>query len=713
MNGARLRAALAACLIVVVATAFAASPALDALHGWSIDILTALRWRIFGNAYPPESSAVVVVAIDEETFHTPPFEGTPSVIWTPEIAQVLTAIIDGGARVVGFDIIFPTSIEQSAVPFDGATLGARVHGFDRDYLRALALGARTGKVVLGQIQHQDRPLMPSPGQSAAVGFGHNIRALNVDTDPDGVIRRVPLSFEVDRANVPSMAAELVARGVEPGVEGKSNAAFTRSPGQAPNLLTLNFQGGSDDVPTYSLADLQACAAQDNKDFFRRHFAGKIVLIGTVLDVEDRKITSKRFATAPEGARAERCALPRPVVGEKFARDSIAGVYIHATAVNNLVRNDGVIEPGRAGIAISAFALAALSAAAALAFGPISAAFAMLGLAVVWIAGATVAFRHALALPLVEPLTAGVVALGATIGYRFAVADRGKRLLRQSFALYLAPPLIEKMLSSNKPPALGGEIRNLTVYFSDIADFSAIAEKIPPAGLVAAMNEYLTAMTDVIEAHGGFVDKYIGDAIVAVFGAPLDDPQHARNAVNAALRCAALPATLQRVNSAFGATLRQRIGLNSGEALVGNIGSRRRFNYTVMGDTVNLAARLEHANKLYGTTVIASESTVALTGQTFVWRELDLIRVKGRTNAVRIFEPLGLTDHVAGDLISRARAYQDGLARYRARDFAAAVDQFARIADDDAPSAYFLERVRQLAPKAPGPDWEPVTVQEEK
>ena len=175
--------------------------------------------------------------------------------------------------------------------------------------------------------------------------------------------------------------------------------------------------------------------------------------------------------------------------------------------------------------------------AALALGPAAAALATLGVIAAWIAAATAAFRGAVALPMVEPGLAAVVALGATIGYRFVVADRGKRLLRQSFALYLAPSVIEKMLASNKPPALGGEMRNVTVYFSDIADFSTFAEKIPPAELVAAMNEYLSAMTDAIEAHGGFVDKYIGDAIVAVFGAPLDDPDHATNAVRAALQCA--------------------------------------------------------------------------------------------------------------------------------------------------------------------------------
>src|SRR5215831_19580643 len=192
------------------------------------------------------------------------------------------------------------------------------------------------------------------------------------------------------------------------------------------------------------------------------------------------------------------------------------------------------------------------------------------------------------------------------------------------------------------PALGGEMRDVTIYFSDIADFSSIAEKIPPTELVAAMNEYLSAMTDVIEEHGGFADKYIGDSIVAVFGAPLDDPDHATNAVRAALQCSARLGTLDRVSREFGGTPRQRIGINSGSALLGNIGSRRRFNYTVLGDMVNLASRLEGANKYFGTSIIASEATVALTGAGFVWRELDIVRVQGRSQPVKIFEPLAET-----------------------------------------------------------------------
>ncbi len=158
-----------------------------------------------------------------------------------------------------------------------------------------------------------------------------------------------------------------------------------------------------------------------------------------------------------------------------------------------------------------------------------------------------------------------------------------------------------MLSSKKLPELGGEAREVTVFFSDLAGFSAIAENMPPDRLMSLMNAYLSDMTDVIEANGGYVDKYIGNSIVAVFGAPADDPDHAANAARAALDCCTRLAELNTTSPAFrDHPLAQRIGINSGEALVGNFGSRRRFNYSVMSDAVNLASRLEGANKFYGT-----------------------------------------------------------------------------------------------------------------
>src|SRR5258708_37406021 len=238
-----------------------------------------------------------------------------------------------------------------------------------------------------------------------------------------------------------------------------------------------------------------------------------------------------------------------------------------------------------------------------------------------------------------------------------------------------------MVASGKVAGVGGETRNVTVFFSDIEGFSLIAERMSPDGLMSLMNEYLSAMTDVIERHGGYVDKYIGDSIVAVFGAPADDPDHAANAARAALDCCTRLAELNGSSAAFHEhKLAQRIGINSGEALVGNFGSQRRFNYSVMSDAVNLASRLEGANKFYGTTIIASETTVALAGEAFAWRELDAIRVKGRNQALKIYELLARSTGLAASNQPSIANYADGLAHWRAREFELAANCFDRSAE---------------------------------
>jgi adenylate cyclase/guanylate cyclase len=264
------------------------------------------------------------------------------------------------------------------------------------------------------------------------------------------------------------------------------------------------------------------------------------------------------------------------------------------------------------------------------------------------------------------------------------------------------------------PELGGETRHVTVCFSDIEGFSRIAEKMSPDSLMSLMNEYLSEMTDIIEAHNGYVDKYIGDSIVAVFGAPADDPNHAANAARAALDCCAKLAELNRDSAAFQEhPLAQRIGINSGDAVVGNLGSRRRFNYSVMGDTVNLASRLEGANKFYGTTIIVSETTVRLAGDAFAWRELDAIRVKGRSQALKIYELLALSSHLTEAQQSAASGYAEGLAHWRAREFSAAAASFGKSADSDRAAGMFRIRARELAASPPDADWDPVRTLQEK
>ena len=704
--------------IALVCAAASVSPAARPIRGLSLDILTALRWEIIGHRHDPAASPAVVVAIDEESLRTPPFEGAPMLTWTGEIGRVMAATLEGGAKVAGLDIVIPASIEQSEIPFGEAMLGDKVRGFDRDFLRALAGAAANGKVVLGEILGGNQPVKPSPGQRVAVRQQKNIRPLNVHVDSDDIVRRLPLSFTFNGATVPSMAVELASRalGAMPEFDerGRLTLAGYRVPGRVPNTMTLNFEGGADDIPTFSFADLRACAVKNDKEYFRRWFAGKVVIFGSVLDIEDRRQTSKRFATSIEGARAPRCAAESTPVMAGFRTSTIAGVYIHATAVNNLISRNVVVEPGPAARFFICALFAVLAAIAAWWFRPLSAALAWLAVMAAFIGGATVAFNHALALPIAEPFLASLFALAATIGFRSVVADKDRRLLQKSFALYLAPHVINRMLSSNKLPELGGETREVTVFFSDIEGFSLIAEKLSPDELMELMNEYLSAMTDVIERHGGYVDKYIGDSIVAVFGAPADDPDHAANAARAALDCCTQLAELNATSEQFrGYKLAQRIGINSGEALVGNFGSRRRFNYSVMSDAVNLASRLEGANKFYGTTIIASETTVALTGEAFAWRELDAIRVKGRIQALKIYELLARDADMTSERELPIANYAEGLAHWRAREFDRATASFGRSAAIDRPAALFRDRARELAETPPGVDWDPIRTLQEK
>jgi CHASE2 domain-containing sensor protein len=502
-NSVRRRDLVATLSVALIIASLSALPQFDRLRGRSIDILTWARWSIAGNRHDPAKSPAVVIAVDEETYRRKPFSGTPSITWTREIAKILTAVAEGGATVVGFDIILPTSLEQrrfldrrrwATVAAEGA-VRARHSGPPR-------------QVLLGQVQH------PCTGaafeaQRVAVGQQANIRPLNLFADRDGVVRRVPLSFEVDGAAMPSMSVELAARamGRKPQFEPDGSLSFggAKVPQAVPNTLTINFEGGADDIPTHSLADLAACVDKGDKEYFRRHFGNRVVLFGVVLDVEDRSLTSKRLATGSEGARAPRCQLPFEPPDRVFARDSIAGVYVHATAVNNLMRGEGLRELSRPANWLINLAAAALAAGLTLLASPVPAVLGVVAIGAAWTGIATWAFGHAVVLPVIDTVVVAMFALATMIAYRFVIADSDKRLLRSSFSLYLAPAVIERMLASNTPPSLGGR-RAVTVYFSDIAA-SAISERMSPRELVALMNEYLSAMTDIIEAHGGSRQVY--------------------------------------------------------------------------------------------------------------------------------------------------------------------------------------------------------------
>ncbi|MBT6404988.1 MAG: adenylate/guanylate cyclase domain-containing protein [Rhodospirillaceae bacterium] len=685
-----MKSLFAAGLAALVATIAVSGPWSNTLDGLSSDSLVWLRQAVFGPQHARSESPTVVIAIDEETYRREPFSGVPKVMWTPEIAQVFDAVIDGGATVIGMDIILPTSV------------ASQIRGFDRDFLQSLRRHSRTGRMVLSKVQHSTQPILPNVGQRFAVGHGPNIRAANLYSDTDGIVRGVPVSLARagDGATVayePSLAVDLAARALGGRLVldtlGRAELDGVALPTVAGNNLLINFDDDQSGIPTFSFADIQACVAAGNDAFFEKNFAGRVVLFGGVLDVEDRKLSSLRFTAAPDAAAfGERCALDRlpDVLEADLSRDSVPGVYLHAFAVNNLVRGNllSAAMPWHASgltfvLAVAiALATIALSAWLAGTLAVVASAF--------WAVAAISLFQSGTVFPLFDPPIAMAVVFALMGAYRFTVADRDKRLLRQMFGLYLAPSVIEQMVERSEMPSLGGETRELTVFFSDLANFTAMSEGMNPEALVRILNDYLSAMTDVIERHGGFVDKYIGDAIVAVFGAPHHDAGHADHAIAAAIECQhRLEALNADMAAAHGITLGQRIGINTGRILVGNIGSARRFNYTVMGDAVNLAARLEGANKVYGTTILLSQETLAQGGDQGSFRRIDQVRVVGRAEPVILHTPADGTPAETLDVYARALADYDG------GRFAAAVALWETISAQDPPAAAMAVRARLL------------------
>lgn len=693
-------------------------PFANRLDSLSVDSLFFLRHKLY-KAVPslkpalPESH-VVVIGIDEETYQTEPFKAIPKVMWTPQYATIIDKVFEADASVLGFDIILPTSAE-SYLP-----------GFDKAFLKALFLhGRKEGKLVLGKVQHQKTPVAPYRGHSFAVNNERNVRLLNLGTSSSSeelaVLRYLPLWFESSNIDGSkrkdgSMSVELAARylGVSPQPNANDELILgnNKVPTQVKNQMLVNFDTTPGAIPTYSLADLYACAEAGKDDYFKRHFANKIILLGTILDLEDRKLTSMRLAKEPEGHHVtERCVIKYDK--NKWAhtgiRDDIPGVYFHAQAINNLINGNALHEFSKLGYAAWSLPLVLLIAWLSLSISALRSGITVLLGSVVWVAIALTGFHFGYVLPLYVPIVAAALTFASLLAFRYTVADKDKRLIKQAFGYYLEPAVIDSMMKSGTQPELGGEIRELTVWFSDIANYTNISEQLTATELVEFLNKYFSAMTDIVKQHGGFVDKYVGDAIIAVFGAPAHDPEHALHAVQSAIAC---NKKLREIQDSFALpehmNVSARIGVNTGDMLVGNIGSYNRLNYTIIGDAVNLASRIEGVNKMYGTDVMVSDSTREICGTQIRFREIDTVRVKGREAPVTLLEPLDAQNE------QYAQGYADALADFRGRRFQQAAEKFAVLAEQgDTAAEKMLVRARKFASTPPPADWDQINTLDSK
>jgi adenylate cyclase len=323
------------------------------------------------------------------------------------------------------------------------------------------------------------------------------------------------------------------------------------------------------------------------------------------------------------------------------------------------------------------------------------------------------------LPII-PLAGPILLSFITVTFiKFFVTEKEKGFLRSAFSHYLSADVIKQIIANPDKLRLGGEQKLMTAMFTDIKGFSTVSEKMSPTELVALLNQYLTGMSDIVLEMGGTIDKYEGDAIIAFFGAPLDLVDHASRALKAAV---AMKNMETQLNTHFLAEklapgpLLTRFGINTGQMVVGNMGTEKKMDYTIIGDSVNLAARLEGVNKRYGTWICVSEDTVNAAGTGFVFRKLDRIRVVGKAVPIRIFELVGEESRVSDENLKALEQFEFGLDLFDQRNWVAAINKFSAALDfvpEDGPSQRFIKTCKEYMVKPPSESWDGVYVMDVK
>ena len=320
----------------------------------------------------------------------------------------------------------------------------------------------------------------------------------------------------------------------------------------------------------------------------------------------------------------------------------------------------------------------------------------------------------LVVPVVTPVAAVILNYGGSAVYQYLTERKQKTMIKGMFSQYLNPSVVNELIANPEKLRLGGEKKELTVFFSDIASFTDFSEKLDAVDLVHVLNEYLTEMTDIILKNDGTLDKYVGDAVMAIWGAPVGLPNTALSASRAALQMQAKVQDMARKWESEGKNpLVVRMGLNTDFMVVGNVGGAARFDYTVIGDAVNLGSRLEGANKTYGTRIMISERTYELIKNELLCRELDHLVVKGKTKPIRVFELIAdRADGIGEQKEKLLSLYNEGIAFYKNRQFKDAEEKFfaaLAVDDNDGPSQLYLLRSQEYVKNPPPKDWNGVFV----
>lgn len=686
-----------------------------ALYWWSPSFLETLDLRGRDVAFelrPPSapSPKVAIIAVDEKSVRDLGRWPWPRTLQ----AQLLQRAKAAGAKVVALDIVYvhpqdPISDKALRAAATSAETSIALGYFFRGDRRRTATPQARAELQPDRLS--SRRQVPNQESSGAFDFDDvevnlpGMRAvasgsgfLNAIHDNDGLIRKALLLGRFQGELYPSLSLKALSLYLDEPIGVRENAfgveAVTLGDRTVPTdengRLTLNFYGPAQSVPHYSAVDVLQ----------QRLPPGAL---------RDRLV----FVGVTETGISDMRATP---VDPYFP-----GVEIHGVVASNILQERYLIRDGRT-ILID-LGLIFLT--------PLLLIYLLVKVRnILWGAGIFVALgaligvtfyvlfaKHGYQVGFSYPAVALVLSYLAAEGYRNLVMEKRARFLHRAFSTYLSPTLVTEMLRNPDKFKLGGEKRRITVLFSDIRGFTSLSEQLPPEQLVSVLNRYLSPMTEIVLSERGTLDKYMGDAIMAIYNAPVDVTDHTERACRSALR---MLEELERLNAALVAEIGFRIdigiGLNTGEAVVGNMGTALRFDYTAIGDAVNLAARLEGQNIIYGTHILASEETRAACDPRFLFRPLDLLRVKGKQQPVMAYELLASADQATPAQLQLAADFTAALAIYRNAQFVQAAGLFKELETqfpNDMPCKIYGLRCQEHLKSPPGPEWDGVYVTAQK
>ena len=561
-----------------------------------------LRFRLRG-PLPKTETEIVVVAVDEATLDR---ILDPLILWQSHFAEAVSRLRKSGARAIGIDVVFGSAGQLD--PQGEQALVAALLEAERDGIPTiLAYGAQAAAA--------DRP---SPSLLMALGPG-GFGFANLTTDSDDFVRRQNLRATADDGTMSASFASALAASTAPGDERPLGR-----PRAGDETIWINYRGRQ----AFTTVPFWQLLASDGTEL-RRRIEGNIVLLGMVTDGDLHPTPLYYWPRSQE----------RPGSSPQGSLRRTPGVMIHAHTLSTLLDGPS-LEPPSDWVLQATAGVTALAVAGVSLFFPFSAGLLALMVST-GLGGMLVmewSFAHGVILEFVSLVVAAMSAFLFAQGLNYRLEGREKQKLRRLFQRYVSPEVVQRLVDRPEALALEGERRKVSVLFSDIRGFTSLSERLPAEELVLCLNRYLTVMVEIIHRNGGMVDKFIGDAIMAIFGAPLPATDHAARAVKTGCD---MQAALVRLNRKFEdegiPQLTIGVGVHSGEAVIGNVGSPDRMEYTVIGDTVNVASRIESLCKRFGPCVLISAATRSeVVDGAFAFESVGDEFLKGRAEPVSIF-----------------------------------------------------------------------------